>query len=129
MWKSIVAVVVATVTGGAQKTTTVHALVTVITCQAGGPVKITPETLCNKCGRCCYFKEVGETGELRFSKVPCQFLDLKTKLCRVYPVRHKVAPWCVDPLKNLENDPCLPTDCPLAQVYGPPGYVGPKERP
>lgn len=94
--------------------------------QAAG---FTPETLCNKCGRCCYFKEVGETGELRFSKVPCQFLDLGSKLCRVYPIRHKVAPWCVEPLKNLENDPCLPTDCPLAQVYGPPGYVGPKEKP
>ena len=88
MWKSLVAVVVSTVTGGAQRITTVHALVTATTYQAGGhAMKMTPETLCNKCGRCCYFKA-----------------------------------------RNLEGDPCLPTDCPLAQVYGPPGYVGPKEK-
>lgn len=91
-------------------------------------MKIDPETLCNKCGRCCYFKARNLEGELIFTSYPCWHLDLKTKLCKVYVIRHKVAPWCVDPLRNLEGDPCLPTDCPLAQVYGPPGYAGPKEN-
>ena len=130
MWKSIVTEVVATATGGTVRTTTAHVLVTATTCQAGGhTMKVTPETLCNKCGRCCYFKARNLEGELIFTNYPCRHLDLKTKLCKVYVIRHKVAPWCVDPLRNLEGDPCLPTDCPLAQVYGPPGYVGPKENP
>jgi uncharacterized cysteine cluster protein YcgN (CxxCxxCC family) len=85
------------------------------------------ETLCLKCGRCCYHKVRTNTGAVFMTPVPCIHLDLETKLCRMYDHRHQ-EPWCRDPLENLSNEnPVLPTDCPLAQAFGPPDYVGPTE--
>jgi uncharacterized cysteine cluster protein YcgN (CxxCxxCC family) len=85
-----------------------------------------PEILCLRCGRCCYAKEQRADG-LYISKIPCPYLDTSTKLCRVYDTRSGV-PWCCDPVAAIKRgEPVLPTDCPLAKRWGPPGYVGPKE--
>lgn len=35
---------------------------------------------CLKCGQCCYLID----GKDKITDIPCRFLDLKTKLCKVY---------------------------------------------
>ena len=84
-----------------------------------------PETLCQRCGRCCFFKErIGDTWYI--GDTPCPYLCLKTQLCQVYAARASV-PWCVNPLELMSKSP-LPQDCPLAVAFGGPEYVGAKTK-
>lgn len=50
-------------------------------------------TGCPVQGACCYFTRTLPDGRVEQTAVPCPFLDLSTKLCRVYERRLEV-PWC-----------------------------------
>lgn len=69
------------------------------------------EKICQRCGRCCYEKIEFE-GEIYYTDEPCQYLDLKTHLCRVYPQRCMVRPGCVALTPELVRQGLLPADCP-----------------
>ena len=52
------------------------------------------ESLCRRCGLCCFQKEVGR-GILHIDfRAPCRYLDESTRLCAVYERRFKVCPEC-----------------------------------
>lgn len=58
--------------------------------------KVEWESLCDGCGRCCLHKlEDDETGEIHYTNVACQLLDIETCRCRRYGVRHWVMHDCV----------------------------------
>lgn len=52
------------------------------------------ESLCLRCGLCCYQKEI-RGGKVHVQMgAPCRFLDLSTRLCVVYERRFRVCREC-----------------------------------
>jgi uncharacterized cysteine cluster protein YcgN (CxxCxxCC family) len=72
------------------------------------------EALCQRCGRCCYEK-VDFEGQVYYTQMPCEFLDIATRQCKVYSERFRRRHGCV-PLspENLKAG-VLPADCPYVQ--------------
>jgi len=55
------------------------------------------ESLCDGCGKCCLHKiDDFNNGEILYTRVACQFLDLKTCRCRHYSRRSELISDCVD---------------------------------
>lgn len=54
------------------------------------------EALCDGCARCCLQKlEDEETGEVYYTSIACQLLDLERCSCSDYPDRNRNVPNCV----------------------------------
>ncbi|MDR1625089.1 MAG: hypothetical protein LBT33_00995 [Spirochaetia bacterium] len=46
--------------------------------------------LCGRCGLCCYERSLSRSGEVAVDlSSPCEFLDERTRLCRVYENRFR----------------------------------------
>jgi uncharacterized cysteine cluster protein YcgN (CxxCxxCC family) len=91
------------------------------TVEAGGH----DESLCRRCGRCCYRKLlVGD--RIYYLDVPCPYLDTETRLCTVYERRHEVNPDCLDVEEGIRIG-VFPADCPYVQ--GLEDYAPPVESP
>ena len=84
------------------------------------------ERLCRRCGRCCYEKIQFE-GEIYYTDVPCEYLDLETRLCTVYERRHQVRSECAPLTPAVVEMGALPADCPY--VEGIAGYRAPHLMP
>lgn len=55
------------------------------------------ESLCDNCGQCCLHKlEDEDTGELAFTSVCCDLIDLNTCRCTRYSERCTLVPECLD---------------------------------
>lgn len=55
------------------------------------------ESLCDHCGKCCLHKlEDDDTGELAFTSVCCDLIDLETCRCTRYSERCTLVPDCLD---------------------------------
>lgn len=80
------------------------------------------EERCRRCGRCCYEK-LEYRGEIYYTGTPCEWLDTATRLCAVYPDRHKVRPGCLPLTPFTVARGILPADCPYVQ--GLPDYRPP----
>jgi uncharacterized protein len=53
------------------------------------------ENLCRRCGLCCFEKWTEDDGKVHHTSIPCQHLDIVTRLCRVYDKRLDVGEGCV----------------------------------
>jgi len=80
------------------------------------------EAVCQRCGRCCYYK-VFIDDDLYYTPFPCRFLDPKTRLCTVYEKRHEINRACISLVNAIEME-ILPPDCPYVRDLE--GYRGPK---
>ncbi len=71
------------------------------------------EQLCDGCGLCCVNKlEDEDTGEIYFTRVACQLLDLNTCRCQRYSLRKIHVPDCIKlTLKLLPTINWLPPTC------------------
>lgn len=68
------------------------------------------EALCDGCGKCCYRKFIegrGKNSKLFFTRIACNFLDLKTGLCSEYENRFKLNKECTHLTKKMESVPSL----------------------
>lgn len=74
------------------------------------------DSICELCGRCCYEK-YDYRGKIFYSKVPCPYLDTRTKLCRVYPQRFTVHAACTQITPEIAAAGILPEDCPYTRMY------------
>ena len=85
------------------------------------------ESLCDGCGRCCLHKlEDEETGNVFFTAVSCQLLDIKACRCSRYEQRLEYVPDCIvlTPEKLIGSS-ALPTSCAyrrLAEGLGLPDW-------
>jgi len=84
------------------------------------------EDICLRCGRCCYEK-LDYEGEIYYTDVPCEFLDIDSRLCTVYPERHRDRPGCTPLTPDVIRRGILPGDCPY--VLDIPGYRAPLMAP
>lgn len=81
------------------------------------------ESLCARCGRCCYEK-IDFEGSIYYTADPCQFLDPVAKLCRVYAERDRRRPGCVRLSAENIGRGFLPADCPyVADIVDYPAPV------
>jgi len=80
------------------------------------------EDRCRRCSRCCYEK-VEYEGEIYYTEVPCERLDLSTRLCTVYERRSEVVAGCAVLTEEIVRRGFLPPDCPY--VDGIEGYKSP----
>lgn len=53
------------------------------------------ESLCKRCGECCFEKWVEGDGRIRFTRIPCRHLDIVSRACRVYDKRLDVGEGCI----------------------------------
>ena len=55
------------------------------------------ESLCDNCGKCCLHKlEDEDTGEIFFTSVVCNLIDLEACRCTHYADRCRLVPECID---------------------------------
>jgi hypothetical protein len=52
------------------------------------------EDICNRCGLCCFEKYIDEHDRLIITTIPCRFLDIFSRECKVYHKRFKVGEDC-----------------------------------
>ena len=71
------------------------------------------ESLCDHCGVCCLQKvEDADTGEIRYIRVACEFLNTENCKCLVYENRHFANPNCIALTKdNIRQIKWLPDTC------------------
>lgn len=80
------------------------------------------EAICRRCGRCCRQKvRFGDT--VVITDIPCQYLDLETNTCTVYPQRLFKQPLCSSIDVAIANG-AQPNDCPY--VGGNSNYQAPQ---
>jgi len=82
------------------------------------------EARCLRCGRCCYKKIIiGDT--VFYTPFPCRFLDVESRLCKVYGNRHLTNPGCLSVAEGIAKG-VFPSDCPYVRDLG--DYVPPVEE-
>lgn len=70
------------------------------------------ESLCKRCGLCCFEKAVDGRGNIIETNVPCRHLDIHTRLCRVYPQRQQIEFDCLKLTPdNISELSWLPASC------------------
>lgn len=70
------------------------------------------ESICRRCGKCCYEKIDLGAGEIVYTSEPCVHLDTKTNLCKVYDNRRVEEPDCIELTENIVRSlNWLPPDC------------------
>ena len=80
------------------------------------------EGWCRRCGRCCHEKIRLDDGQVLITDIPCEHLDIDTRLCRVYADRSRRQARCQSATASSEVG-ALPGDCPYAMVVE--GYPAP----
>ena len=53
------------------------------------------EALCDRCGLCCFEKIEDDYGNIFFTRTPCRYLDIVSRLCKIYDRRFEINPDCV----------------------------------
>ena len=90
--------------------------------QTGPPHTEKWESVCRRCGRCC-FEKIDFDGRIYYTELPCEHLDSESRLCRVYPERDVRRPGCIRLSPEHLAKGFLPADC--AYVAGITEYSAP----
>jgi len=59
------------------------------------------EKLCKQCGSCCFEKLEDEKGTIFYTGVPCRYLDVVTRKCKIYNRRFEIYPDCIQLTEDL----------------------------
>ena len=76
------------------------------------------ESLCDGCARCCMIKlEDEDSGEVHYTAIVCDLLELEQCRCTRYPERHALVPDCVVLTPDRALDfAWLPTTCAYRRI-------------
>lgn len=70
------------------------------------------ESLCDGCGKCCMVKLEDDSGEVHWTNVACDLLDLANCRCTRYAERTKLVANCIDLRQHdFAQDDWLPRTC------------------
>lgn len=53
------------------------------------------DALCKGCGLCCFEKLEDEHGRITYTQIPCRYLDVVTRRCRIFARRLEINPSCI----------------------------------
>ncbi|MBW2186066.1 MAG: hypothetical protein JRG71_06585 [Deltaproteobacteria bacterium] len=73
------------------------------------------ENRCQRCGQCCYEK-IEYRGKYYLTDIPCKYLNLKTKLCQIYPDRCQLKDGCVALTPEIIAMGVLPQQCAYVEL-------------
>ncbi|PLX86372.1 MAG: hypothetical protein C0618_09050 [Desulfuromonas sp.] len=74
------------------------------------------DTLCHRCGECCFEKIIDKRGRIITTQIPCRFLDIHSRLCRVYHQRTRLEEDCIRLTPdNIDELIWLPETCGYVQ--------------
>jgi uncharacterized protein len=77
------------------------------------------EELCSRCCTCCFEKIEDDSGNIFFTGTPCRYLDIDTRMCKIYERRFEINPECVKLSPALvEQLPWLHEQCSYIRVLG-----------
>ncbi len=62
------------------------------------------ESICKKCGACCFEKIEDENGTIFFTRTPCKYLDVVTRNCKIYDRRFEIYPECIKLTEDLVRE-------------------------
>lgn len=67
---------------------------------------------CLQCGRCCFEKLLDEYDRVIYTKIPCRYLDVVSRRCKVFERRFEICPSCIKLTPTLlPKLNWLPADC------------------
>jgi uncharacterized protein len=70
------------------------------------------EDICKRCGQCCFEKWVEEDGTVHVTPIPCRYLDVVSRTCKVYHKRFDLDRRCVKLTPEVVRSVnWLPEDC------------------
>ena len=71
------------------------------------------ELLCDGCAQCCLQKlEDDETGDVHYTRLACQLLDIASCQCSAYSNRHAYVPSCISlTVEDIPKMSWLPDSC------------------
>lgn len=71
------------------------------------------ESVCDGCGKCCLHKlEDADSGEIHYTRVVCDLIDLASCQCTRYSQRTSLVPECIDLRQpDFSNYHWLPATC------------------
>lgn len=70
------------------------------------------DSLCKRCGRCCYEKLEDGRGRIIHTGTPCEYLDVDSCRCMIFEQRFTINPSCIKLTPELvETLHWLPSDC------------------
>ncbi|HEY5672492.1 MAG TPA: YkgJ family cysteine cluster protein [Malonomonas sp.] len=70
------------------------------------------EAICQRCGDCCFEKTIDERGVVHTLAIPCRFLDIHTRRCRIYHQRLQAEEDCIQLTpENLPELDWMPENC------------------
>ncbi len=77
------------------------------------------ESLCKQCGTCCFEKVEDESGTIFFTRIPCRYLDVSTRRCKIYDRRFEIYPDCIQLTEALVKElDWLHDDCGYREGLG-----------
>jgi hypothetical protein len=91
----------------------------------GFDARFDDESLCRKCGTCCYGSIHYRGRLIIIRELPCKYLapmDEHSSLCTIYDHRQEHARWCQRVSRESVSNGLFPNDCPY--VRGIRGYHG-----
>ena len=70
------------------------------------------DSLCKRCGLCCFEKIEDERGNIFYTQTPCRYLDVVSRQCVIYERRFFINPTCIKLTRELALTlRWLPSDC------------------
>ena len=77
------------------------------------------ESLCRKCGLCCFEKIEMGGGSIYYTSTPCRYLDIVSRECTIYERRFEIYPECVKLTPELVRElRWLHPDCGYKRAMG-----------
>ena len=78
------------------------------------------ESTCRQCGVCCFEKYENDNGTIFYTQTPCRYLDVVTRLCKVYNNRFTINPECIQLTPELvQSLKWLHPECGYRQAQNP----------
>lgn len=87
------------------------------------------ESLCRRCGECCFEKWFAEDGQIIPTRIACRYLDTADRTCKVYGSRFEVGEGCLQLTPEaLPELTWLPAGCGYLQLLTPPADLATKSN-